>query len=109
LASLPIDYNRRGLSTPQAEERLRLTVPINSSAINKEDLILAIAKLEIQVSIQADLINTLIQNPNMLFLDVESPSIEQDAVQKNNIMHSCMEGQSERVDLLSKSVFIGPY
>jgi hypothetical protein len=50
--------------------------------VKEEELILAIARLEIQVSIQSDLINTLIQNANMLFLDVELPSIEQDAVRK---------------------------
>ena len=82
MASLPIDYNRRGLSTPQAEERLRLTVPINSSAINKEDLILAIAKLEIQVSIQENLINVLIQNANILFIDIEYSFIEKEALHR---------------------------
>ena len=50
--------------------------------MKEEELILAIAKLEIQVSIQRDLINTLIQNTSMLFIDVELPSIQQEAVRR---------------------------
>lgn len=49
--------------------------------MKEEDLILAIAKLEIQVSIQDDLINTLSQHANISFIDVEFSSIEKEAVQ----------------------------
>jgi hypothetical protein len=69
------------LLAPRPEERLIKSTQIQN-IVKEEELILAIAKLEIKVSIQGDLINTLMQNANMLFLDVELPSIEQDAVKK---------------------------
>jgi hypothetical protein len=50
--------------------------------VKEEDLILAIARLEIQVSIQNDLINTLIYNANFSFTDIEFSSIGKEAVYK---------------------------
>jgi hypothetical protein len=50
--------------------------------VKEEELIVAIAKLEIQVLIEKDLINSLIQNAELQFFEFDLQSIEQAAVGK---------------------------